>query len=322
MAEEKEEIIKGGTFKTLLRVWAFAKPYWGLFILSIILNVLFSFFSGISVAIIKPTVEIITQSQITNEAVKNPGFLENIKNQFFLYIQHFVYIPNDNIETLVRLSFLIIIIFVFKNFFKYTGSITNVKLQESIVKSIRDTLFRKLTSLSVGFYTKNKSGSIISILTNDVNVVNQSTIIVISMVFRDVTQILIYILILLSVSPKLTLISFSTTILSFVILKYGLQFLRKYASRMQNAMADFTSVLQEAVSGIRVVKGYNAEERTNKLFENQTAKYVKSAIKYERIIALIPSINEIFAIFALCVVFYVGGSEGLYGPHQQASPAA
>ena len=243
MAKEKAEIVKGRTLKILLRVWGFTKPYLGLFGLSIILNVLFSFFSGISVAIIKPTVEIITQSQITNEVSKNAGFLENIKNQFFQFIQHFVYNPENSIETLVRLSLLIILIFVLKNIFKYAGSITNVKLQESIVKSIRDTLFRKLTSLSVGFFTKNKSGSVISILTNDVNVVNQSTIIVISMVFRDVTQIIIYILILLSVSPKLTLIAFSTTILSFGILKYGLQFLRKYASRMQNAMADFTSVL-------------------------------------------------------------------------------
>jgi len=313
MAKEKAEIVKGRTLKILLRVWGFTKPYLGLFGLSIILNVLFSFFSGISVAIIKPTVEIITQSQITNEVSKNAGFLENIKNQFFQFIQHFVYNPENSIETLVRLSLLIILIFVLKNIFKYAGSITNVKLQESIVKSIRDTLFRKLTSLSVGFFTKNKSGSVISILTNDVNVVNQSTIIVISMVFRDVTQIIIYILILLSVSPKLTLIAFSTTILSFGILKYGLQFLRKYASRMQNAMADFTSVLQESISGIRVVKGYNAEKRTNKQFESQTAKYVKSAIKYERIIALIPSINEIFAILALCVVFYVGGAAVLNG---------
>ncbi len=313
MAKEKEEIVKGRTLNILLRVWGFTKPYLGLFGLSIILNVLFSFFSGISIAIIKPTVEIITQSQITNEVSKDAGFLENVKNQFFQFIQHFVYNPENSIETLVRLSLLIILLFVLKNIFKYAGSITNVKLQESIVKSIRDTLFRKLTSLSVEFFTKNKSGSVISILTNDVNVVNQSTIIVISMVFRDVTEIIIYILILLSVSPKLTLIAFSTTILSFGILKYGLQFLRKYASRMQNAMADFTSVLQESISGIRVVKGYNAEKRTNKQFESQTAKYVKSAIKYERIIALIPSINEIFAILALCVVFYVGGAAVLNG---------
>ncbi len=313
MTENQEEIIKSSTPQILMRVWGFAKPYMALFGLSIILNMLFSFFSGISVAIIKPTVEIITHSKITNTQVSDGGFLENIKNEFFNWIQRFVYNPNDSIDTLVNLSMLIIIIFILKNIFKYTGSITNVKLQESIVKSIRDSLFRKLTSLSVGYFTKNKSGSIISILTNDVNVVNQSTIIVISMVFRDLTQIVIYILILLSVSPKLTLIAFSTTILSFGILKYGLQFLRKYASRMQNAMADFTSVLQEALGGIRVVKGYNAERRTNTLFENQTAKYVKSAIKYERIIALIPSINEIFAIFALCVVLYVGGTAVLSG---------
>ena len=202
MTETKDEIIKGSTLKILLRVWGFAKPFLGLFGLSIILNILFSFFSGISVAIIKPTVEIITQSQITNDITPDAGFLENIKNSFFLWIQNFVYNPNDSIETLINLSLLIIIIFILKNIFKYSGSITNVKLQESIVKSIRDNLFEKLTSLSVGFFNKNKTGSIISILTNDVNVVNQSTIIVISMVFRDVTQILIYILIFFPCHPN------------------------------------------------------------------------------------------------------------------------
>jgi subfamily B ATP-binding cassette protein MsbA len=299
--------------KVLFRTFGFAKPYAGLFLFSILLNILVSVFTGISIAIVKPFVEIITTSNITTEVVPDAGFLAGLKDNFFNWLRSLVLNHGDIIATLINLSVFVIVIFFLKNLTKYYGSITYVNLQEKIVKHIRDNLFSKLTSLSVGYFTKTKSGSIISILTNDVNVVNGTVITVISHLIRDVTQIFIYILILLSISPTLTLIAFSTSILSLVILRYGMKFLRRYASRMQTAMADFTSVLQESVLGIRVIKGYNAEDRTNKLFETQTNKYVKSAVKHERIIAIIPSINEMFAILALCVVFYVGGSNVLDG---------
>lgn len=313
MNTNKTDDTKPKNLQILIRTLGFAKPFAGLFAFSILLNIFLSIFSGISVAIIKPIVEIITNATITTEIMPDAGFLEGIKNSFFYWVRQLVLNENNTIATLVNLGVFVIVIFILKNISKYYSSITFVRLQEKIVKSIRDRLFSKLTSLSVGYYTKTRSGTIISILTNDVNVVNGTVITVISHIIRDATQILIYILILLSISQNLTLIAFSTSIFSLLVLKGSMKFLRRYASRMQTAMADFTTVLQEALQGIRVVKGYNAEERTNKQFENQTVKYVKSAVKHERVVAIIPSINEMFAILALCVVFYVGGSAVLNG---------
>ena len=300
-----------GSIKILLRSWAYAKPFTRFFVLVIVLNMVFSFLGGISIAVIKPIIEVITTGKITTTISPNAAPLESLKNWFFLWIQQMVHNPNDLVSTLINLSVLIILIFALKNVFKYFSSIAAVYLEENIIKSIRDQLFNKLTSLSIAYFSKARTGSIISILTNDVNVVNNSTITVISHIIRDVTQVFIYLILLLAISPYLTFIAFSTSFISFLILRYGVKYLRKYAGRMQTAMADFTTVLQETISGIRVVKAYNAEDQTNKAFSFQTSHYVRSAVKYQRIIALVPSINEMFAIIALCFVFYAGGSQVL-----------
>lgn len=82
---------------------------------------------------------------------------------------------------------------------------------------------------------------------------------------------------------------------------------------MQNAMADYTTTLSEMISGIRIVKGYLAEKNINNRFMSDTANYVRSAIKHKKIIELIPVFNETFAILALCVVLFLGGSEVISG---------
>jgi subfamily B ATP-binding cassette protein MsbA len=77
---------------------------------------------------------------------------------------------------------------------------------------------------------------------------------------------------------------------------------------MQNAISDFTSTLQESISGIRVLKAYGAEAKASAAFEENTEKFLKSSIKHKKIITIIPAINEVFAIVALCVVLFVGGT--------------
>ena len=307
MNQKLDVKIKVNPFKTIFRSFGFAKPFVGMFILSIFLNILFSCFSGISVAMFKPVIEIISTSKLTSPSIPSTGVLDKFKNNFFAWLHSFVN-NSDISSTLINLSILIISVFILKNIFKYWGSITNAKLQESIIKNIRDSLFSKLTSLSIAFYTKTKSGTLISIMSNDIAVVNSTTITVIADIIRDITLVIIYLFMLVAISGRLTVIAFSTSIISLAILRFGLKYLRRYASRMQNAMADFTSVLQETISGIRVVKGYNAEGVANQKFSEQTSKYLRSSVKYQKIISVIPSVNELFAIIALCVVFFVGGS--------------
>jgi subfamily B ATP-binding cassette protein MsbA len=320
MSTNGQEKKKSSSLKLIRRTFGFVKPFTGLLVLTILLNMVFSGFSAVTIAIIKPILEVIfpvgdsTQAQQSITATGGIGdFLTNIKDSFYSFIQSIYYNPGDKYASLVNLSILIIALFLVKNFFKYLGSIAGVKLEEGIVKSIRDKVFSKLTSLSVEFFTNRREGSLISLITNDVSVVNSMVISSFSGIIRESTQIILFLFLLLSISPYLTIISFSTSIISLFLLRAALKYLKRYASRMQSAMADYTSVLQESIYGIRVVKAYNAEETANKRFSEQTGRFVHSAVKHQKIITLIPSVNEIFAIAALCVVLLVGGSQVLSG---------
>lgn len=304
---------KNNSFKSLFRIMGFVKPFVGMMLFAVFLNFIFSTFETISIALIKPIFQIIFNKKIPIPENPNGAFLSNIKDSFFNAVQKIIYNPGNLAASLVNLGILVIIIFLIKNIFKYIASVVSSKLQEGIVKSIRDTVFAKMTSLSIDFFKKKKEGFLISLITNDVSVVNSSTINAFTVMLKEFTQIILYLLLLLTISPYLTFIAFSTSVVSLLVVRNAVKYLRKYAQRMQNAMSDYTSALHETIFGIRVVKAYGAENLANDSFFNQTSNYVKSSVKHRKIVTLIPSINEMFAIVALCVVLFVGGTQVLKG---------
>ena len=310
MNKETEEFKPFNAFKVLLKIVRFVRPFVGLLILTILLNTVFSILSTISITVIQPIFQIIFNIE---EAASIPGasIPGGILTDFLSFIKSLVQVEGDIQGTLINLGIFTIIIFILKNFFKYLGSISSVRLEEGIIKSIRDKIFNNLTSLSVDFFSKSKSGTLISIITNDVNVLNGSTISTFTVILRDSILVVSLFIILMQISPKLTLIAFSTSIISFALIRIAMKYIRRYAARMQSAMAEYTSTLQETIFGIRVVKAYNAEDSANERFVADTRKFVRSAVKHKKIIALIPSINEVFAILALCVVLFIGGTQVL-----------
>ena len=290
-----------------LKTIAFIKPFKLLLVYSVILNLLFSLFNTLSVALIKPVFQILfkTDSSETVAKTQNLSFLEQIKNQFFDFLLSLI-IVDDIYWTLVRFGLIILLVFFLKNFFKYWNAVVMSKFEEGVIKSIRDKIFSKLTSLSIDFFNRSKQGSLISIIANDVQAVNSTMISSFSIILREGSQVVFFLLFLLSISPELTLIAFSSSIFSLGIVRAAKKYLRKYATRMQKALADYTGTLTEIISGIRVVKAYNAENFANEKFKKDSERYVKSAVKHKMIVTIIPAINEIFAIFALTVVLVVG----------------
>lgn len=300
-------------FKTVPRIVGFVKPFKMLLFLKILLNTIFSALSTISVTLILPILEIIFNTKKASERVEETGnFLKDLSNSFFDSIYLIVH-SDDRYQSLLNISILIIIVFVLKNIFKYFSGVTSTKLSENVVKSIRDTVFRKMTELSVDFFSRNKQGNLMSIITNDISTLNSKTLDSFTIFLRELIQVVLFLVLLLSISAKLTIIAFSTSIISLIIIRVALKYLRRYASRMQSAMADYTSTLSETISGIRIVKAYSAEEAVYKRFFRDTLYYVMSAVKHRKITELIPVFSEIFAILSLCVILFVGGSEVLSG---------
>lgn len=296
----------------LFRILGFVKPFFGLLGLSFLLNIIFSSLNALSIALIKPVFQILFGTD-NKEAVASAdplpeNFLSGIKENFYDFILNLITVQGDMDMTILRFSILIVIVFILKNIFKYSAISVSANIEEGVIKTIRDKIFRHLTNLSVSFFSKVRQGNLISIITNDVTTVNRTTILSFTTIIREATQVFIFLFILLSISIQLTLIAFSTSIISLLLIRYASKFLRRYASRMQIAMADYTSTMQETIGGIRVVKAYNAMEVENQRFGKNSARYLNSAIKHKKIIAMIPSINEVLAIVALCVVLFIGGT--------------
>lgn len=303
--------------KTYFRVLHFLRPFAGLFALAVLFNAIFSVLSTVTITLIYPIIEMLFAAQAGKEVMPAASAIDaagvsSWKDTFFGFIREQIVLPDQH-ETLLRLSVLIIGVFVLKNIVKYISANINVRLEEGVVKSIRDQLFDKMVSLSMDYYTRNKTGGLISLITNDVGIVNGSITPTFMTLIRQPMEIALYLMILITLSPYLTLIAFSTSIVSLVLIQVATRYLRRYASRMQNAMADYTAVLQETISGIRVIKAFNAEQSAVQRFIDQTRFYVLSAFKYQRIIALVPGINEVFAIGALAAVLFVGGQEVFAG---------
>ncbi len=315
MSKEKEGLESKSMYVLLRRVAKFVKPFFALLGLLLIVNAIFSILSAFSIAaIVKPVFQILFQENVPLD-ISSPdaGLLETMKNDFYGFMNSIFVVPGDMHATLLKLSVFIIILFLAKNIFKYWGQVISVKFEQGVIKHIRDNVFGKITSLSVDFFSKRQEGSIISIITNDVSVLNSTTINAFTKFFREIVQVLVFLFVLVSISTYLTLIAFSTSIISLILLRLSLKYLRRYASRMQISMANWTSILNETIYGIRIVKAFNAEKISDRRFSDETDRFVRSAVKERKVISLIPSINEMFAILALCVVFFVGGSDVLAG---------
>ncbi len=301
-----EQLSSSEILKTTM---GFLKPFFWVLFYSIILNTIFSALSTLSISLINPVFGVLFPESQSGAMSKNLLQLNSLYSKFYTLINSIVNNPNDKVDTLFRLGYLITGVFLVKNIFKYWSGVISVRLEEGIVKSIRDIVFDKISSLSMDFFSHSKQGNLISLVTNDVATLNSTTVSTFTIVLREAIQIILSLFLLISISPKLTLIAFSTSLISLLVIRSAIKYLRKYASRMQNAMADYTSTLQETIGGIRVIKAYNAENTALEKFKDDTNKYVKSAIKHTKIINIIPSINELSAIVALCIVLIIGGKD-------------
>jgi subfamily B ATP-binding cassette protein MsbA len=318
MNKNKNEKEQSNNIKTLVRVAGFIIPFKWLLLLQILLNTIFSFLTTLSVTLIFPILQLIFKSSgnVPSNAANSLSPVKNLSDNFLDIVFNFVKSESGTLTTLLNISFLIITVFIIKNIFRYLGVVVSTKLEEGVIKSVRDKIFSNLMNLSVDYFTRSRQGNLISIITNDVTTINATTLNSFTMFIREFIQISLFMFLLFSISTKLTLAAFSTSIISLLLIRAAMGFLRKYATRMQLAMADYTSTMSESISGIRVVKAYNAENTVNTKFMHDTKKYVLSAIKHKKIIELIPSFNEVFAILALCVVLYLGGSEVVTGQMQ------
>jgi subfamily B ATP-binding cassette protein MsbA len=293
-----------------VRVLRFVLPFKGLLAVCLVLGALFSLLTTVSIAFMQPVFEVLFSQQTASWQVpETASMLERGKAWFYGTITEHVTRSASKEESLLRLGAVIVAIFLAKNVVKYLGITVNTLLNERMVKAIRDEVFAKMLSLSTDFFVRSRTGALVSLITNDVATMHNTITPATTTLVREPLQIVLFLGLLLAISPYLTAVAFATSIIALLLISAATTLLRKYAARMQAAMATYTAVLQEAISGIRMVKALSMEERVLTLFTRQTREYARTAGKYQRAYDIVPAVSEMFAIAALVIVLFIGGKE-------------
>jgi len=305
MAKEKKvEIESSVVLKGLLRI---INPMKWVLLLAIVFNSLFSLANVTIYGLMKIIMDVLfTDNQ---EIVQNNDNLDEYLSLFYNFLWDLIKSPTDNVQTIVNLSVLLLSLFVIKNIFKYIGTVFQTKVNLFIVKDLRDKLLEKLTFLPLGYFTKSKQGELISIATNDVEVLNQTIVSSSTNSLRALVEFLTLLIGLILISPYLTMIAIGTSIASVFFINISRKFLKRYSTRMQEAMADFTTTMQETIGGMRIISAFMAQKKAINKFKNSTDFFVKSNLKHRKVFTMVPAFTEFFGIAALCVVLIFGGSE-------------
>jgi ABC-type multidrug transport system fused ATPase/permease subunit len=298
--------------KTFLRVFRFLLVYKYQFIAVLIGSILLGFFGALTMAVIKPVMTVLFEEQTQTQVTQGSGLLPSISSTIFSSLSGIIITPN-RYDTLVRLSLFIIGMFVVKNIIKYLHGILYSIISEKLIRDIRYTVFSSLIHQPMAYFHATKTGDLISILTGEVGTIHAGMMPFLMVIIRNPVEIILLLLILFSLSVKLTLIAFSTSIITLFLVQNARKYLRKYASRMADSTAGIMSTMQEGISGIRVIKAFVAEDSLLTRFTSHANHYMRSSLKMNRVNDLIPAINEIVAIGALSVVLYVGGLEVFSG---------
>jgi subfamily B ATP-binding cassette protein MsbA len=217
------------------------------------------------------------------------------------------------VESLARVCIGLLIFTFFKGLFAYGQRFLLISVEQAVIRDLRDDLYRHIHRLSLSFFHGRRTGQILSRITYDVTLVRQAVSAVFTNLVRDALLVVFYLGIVLWISWRLALVSFVVLPPMMYVIARVSRKLRKYSAASQQRMADITAVLQETVSGIRIVKAFAMERPEIEKFRGRTQGYYKSLVKLQRVGSLATPLAEFLAVVGALVVLWYGGLQVLEG---------
>ncbi len=303
---------KDNSLKIYLRLLRYVKPYKRYLGGSIVSTIFFSMFSGVSIYLIIPLL-----NTLFNQGAPQPmqvaaasGFLEHLKADAANLFNNFVFSGTKS-DALFRICFVIVASFFLKNVFGYVQAYLMAFVEQGLMRDLRNDLYSKLQELSIGYFTNERTGMLISRVTNDVTVINSGISASFVTMVRDPLMIVVFLAIAVAISWKLTLISLLVTPFALVIIsRIGMK-LYKESDASQRKMADITSVLQETISGMKIVRAFGTEDFEIGRFKRHTNSYFRTLLKITQIRNLASPITEFLSVLAGGIIIYYGGMQVL-----------
>ncbi len=295
---------------TYFRILHYIKPYRKHLFLSFFFLLFYSLFSGFSIYLVVPLLQSLFQQTPTVQHISslgnNPKVIDNIENSFYQFI-----LSGDKLESLFHICIIVFAAFLLKAFFGYAQAFLIAHIEQGVIRDIRNDLYEHLHQLPLEYFTNERSGNLISRVTNDVTIINTGLTTSLVSLFREPLLIIVFLGIAISISWQLTLLAFIIFPFALIIISgIGIK-LHKESGTSQERMADITSVLQETIQGVKVVKSFGMENFETNKFKTFTQKYFLSVRTISRLHKLAIPTTELLSIAAAVVIIWYGGKQVL-----------
>jgi subfamily B ATP-binding cassette protein MsbA len=228
----------------------------------------------------------------------------------------------DPANPMVSLRNVIIILLgtvALKNFFVWFAGQLGVQLQEYVTRDLRDAVYRHLQRLPIGWFTRNKTGQILSRVLSDTAQTKQLITQIVTSAIQSAAVVIIYIAYLWGISRRLTIIALVLAPAIIIALRPLLAGLRTRYRRLHDDHGEMMSVLQESVSGIRLVKSFSAERHEEEKFVDASHGYSKGLVRTARLALLSQPITETLATAITVLLLWYGATLVLDARAIQAS---
>ena len=291
------------------KILSFAGPYKRFGFLNIFFNILYALFSALSFAALIPMLDVLFDK--TTKVYSAPEYqgMGNLKDYLQDYLNYRVtaYAGEDELSALVLVIGLVLILFLLKNVFNYLAMYFITFLRNGVLKDIRNKMYEKIVELPLSFFSEKKKGDVIARITSDVLEIQHSFLSILELIVREPLTILFTIIVMFFISVKLTIFVFIFIPIAGIIISRIGKSLKRKSDRVQKEQAEFLSIVEETLSGLRVIKAFNAESRFYRTFKKSTYRFFHFSNKLLNRQNLASPTGEFLGILVIGVLLWFGG---------------
>ncbi|MEC4049351.1 ABC transporter ATP-binding protein [Flavobacterium sp. SUN046] len=297
--------------ENLKKIFPFIKPYKTHVVWNVIYNILYALFSTLSFIALIPMMQVLfdKSEKVTKEPVYTNFWNITKYGKEYLYynITQLQNTKGPQYALLLVVS-IIIITFLFKNLFNYLASNHLMHLKNGVLKDLRNTMYNKIIDLPVSYYSEKRKGDIMARMLGDVGEVQNSFFSILELIVKEPMTILFTIGAMFAISVKLTLFVFIFIPISGYIISLVGKSLKSKSERIQYEGGYLISIVEESLSGLKVVKSYNAEKNFKSKFNESVTRLLNLSNSIGRKNNLASPFSEFMGIIVIATLLWFGGN--------------
>ncbi len=292
--------------KGFIKILTYVGPYKRFAFLNILFNLLSAIAGLFSITLIMPFLKILFDP---NKLVTiKPEFafkFDPLYNTFLFYLSKIIVQRGPEVAILSVCGLLIAMVII-KNLFRYLASYYMVPLRNMVVRDIRSNMFQHILILPLSYFSTERKGDLLTRMSSDAQEIEVSIMSTLEAMFREPLTIIISLVLLIFMSPILTLIVFlSLPVIGFFLGKVTRN-LRKQTKQGQERLDTLMSLFEESLMGVRIIKAFNSQAFFNKRFNEQNNQFTKIYIRGNRMLDAASPLSETLSVMVLAVVLWFG----------------